>query len=297
MPSNSPTKVDAKAGPPGSLFVVATPIGNRSDITLRALAVLGDVDIIAAEDTRHTGRLLQYHGIDRPLISYHEHNEAERTARLLKNLLAGQSVALVTNAGTPLISDPGYRLIAAAIDSGLPVVPIPGPSAAVAALSVSGLPSDSFVFIGFPARKKNKRLAQLKSLADESRTLIFYENPRRVIQLLYELKEVLGDRQGVVSREMTKRHEEYLRGSLADIGRQLKQRSSVKGECTLLVEGAKDIASAPYDDIEADVKLHLKTEQLPLSELARQLARKHHVAKQVIYEMALQLKKSNTFER
>ena len=297
MPSNSPTKVDAKAVPPGSLFVVATPIGNRSDITLRALNVLGEVDIIAAEDTRHTKRLLQYHGIDKSLISYHEHNEVPRATQLLNALSAGQSVALVTNAGTPLVSDPGYRLIKTVIDHGITVVPIPGPSAAIAALSVSGLPSDSFVFIGFAVRKKNKRRAQFEALADETRTLIFYENPRRVVQLLSELKTVLGDRRGVLAREMTKRHEEFLRGRLSVIGRQLQGRPAVKGECTLLVEGATAIASTRLADIEEDVKRHLRTEQLPLSDLAKQMAQKHHVAKQLIYDMALQLKKSNTFKR
>ena len=198
----------------GKLYVVATPIGNKDDITLRALRVLGEVDFVAAEDTRHTGRFLAHHKIKSRLISYHEHNEAERTPDLIKKLMDGSSIAVVSNAGTPSVSDPGYRLVKTAIDSGIMVIPIPGVSATITALSAAGLPIDSFIFMGFPARKKGKRLKQLSGLANENKTIVFYESPRRILNLIEEIIIIMGDRYGVLSREMTKLHEEFLRGNL-----------------------------------------------------------------------------------
>ena len=172
MPLNSP--MDNNLTPnKGTLYVVATPIGNMDDITLRALTILGQVDLIAAEDTRHTGKLMKYHNIKSRLISYHEHNEKERTPLLIERIESGSSIALVSNAGTPTVSDPGYMLLQSAVEKGIRVIPIPGVSAGITALSISGLPTDSFIFIGFPAKKKEKRLKQLREFSDEQRTLIF----------------------------------------------------------------------------------------------------------------------------
>ena len=223
----------------GDLYVVTTPIGNMEDITIRALKTLDQVDLVAAEDTRHTGRLLAHHDIKNNLISYHEHNEEVRTPVLIHRLKAGSSVALVTNAGTPAVSDPGYRLVKAAIANHIRVIPIPGVSAVIAAISAAGLPTDSFIFAGFPARKKSKRMEQLKTLANENRTLIFYESPGRILSLMEEIMNVMGNRYCVLCREMTKLHEEFLRGILSEIMDTLHQRPAVKGECTLLVKGCE----------------------------------------------------------
>ena len=187
MPLNSPTDSTKNTPSKGTLYVVATPIGNMDDITLRAINVLDQVDLIAAEDTRHTGKLLKYHNIKSHQISYHEHNEKERTPLLIERIESGSSIALVSNAGTPTVSDPGYMLLQSAVEKGIRVIPIPGASAVVAALSISGLPTDSFIFIGFPAKKKAKRLKQLQELADEKRTLMFYEGPGRILAFMKEL--------------------------------------------------------------------------------------------------------------
>ena len=216
MPLNSPTDSTKNAQNKGTLYVVATPIGNMDDITLRALKILDQVDFIAAEDTRRTGKLLKYHNIKGRLISFHEHNEKERTPLLLERIESGSSIALVSNAGTPTVSDPGYMLLRSAVEKGIKVIPVPGASAVVASLSISGLPTDSFIFIGFPAKKKLKRFKQLQELADEKRTLIFYENPGRITTFIKELVDVMGDRYGVLCREMTKLHEEFIRGRLSE---------------------------------------------------------------------------------
>ena len=191
----------------GELYVVTTPIGNMEDITIRALKTLAQVDLVAAEDTRHTGKLLEHHGIKNNLISYHEHNEKARTPVLIHRLKAGSSIALVTNAGTPTVSDPGYRLVKEAIANDTRVIPIPGVSAVITAVSAAGLPTDAFVFAGFPARKKSKRLEQLKALAHDNKTLIFYESPGRILSLMEEIMSVMGNRYCVLCREMTKLHE------------------------------------------------------------------------------------------
>ena len=219
----------------GTLHIVATPIGNLEDITYRAVRILGEVDIIACEDTRQTRKLLERYGISKPLVSYHEHNEAARSEELLGDLLAGKSIALVSDAGTPLIADPGYRLVERAREQGVAVSPIPGPSALLAALSASGLPTDSFHFSGFLPYKKGRRrrlLEQLKSLAS---TLVFYETPHRILETLEDVAEVLGPRQVVLAREITKLHEEFLRGTAAELRDALRTRPSIKGEFTLMI--------------------------------------------------------------
>jgi len=224
----------------GVLYIVATPIGNLEDITLRAIRILKEADAIAAEDTRHTQKLLAKFDIHTPLTSYHDHNKEEKAPVLVARLLEGKSVALVSDAGTPGISDPGYFLINLAIDQNIPVVPIPGATAAIAALSVSGLPTDRFVFEGFLPSKHAARLKRLEELAKEVRTLIFYEAPHRILQTLDDMRTVLGDeRKAVLTRELTKVHEQVIRGSLAEVKKQL-EAGSMKGEYTIVLRAHQE---------------------------------------------------------
>ncbi|HUV50946.1 MAG TPA: 16S rRNA (cytidine(1402)-2'-O)-methyltransferase [Anaerolineae bacterium] len=290
MPLNLPTNNPEQPRKKGDLYVIATPIGNMEDITLRALNVLGRVDFIAAEDTRHTLRLLSHHNIKRRLISYHEHNERERTKNLLDKLNSGLSVALVSDAGTPTVSDPGYQLIKAAIEKDIRVIPIPGVSAAVAAISVAGMPTDSFVFIGFPAKKKGKRLEQLRKLVFEQKTIIFYESPRRMQALLEEIILNIGDRKGVLCREMTKLYEEFVRGNLSDILRSLKSRPSIKGECTLLVAGEEENKDISVEKVGEEIKKRLASAKGGLSDIAKEIAKKYNLPKNMVYDEALKIK-------
>ncbi len=239
--------------PTGNLYIVATPIGNLEDITLRAIRVLKEADLIAAEDTRHTQKLLAKFDIHSALTSYHDHNKEEKAPVLVAKMLEGKSVALVSDAGTPGISDPGYFLINLAVDQKIPVVPIPGATAAIAALSISGLPTDSFVFEGFLPSKHTARLKRLDELKEEKRTLVFYEAPHRITETLTDMAEVLGERKAVVTRELTKIHEEAIRGNLADVLDRL-QKGSLKGEFTIIVHGA----TAKPADQNIDTKEYLK---------------------------------------
>src|SRR6266852_5445816 len=200
----------------GTLYLVATPIGNLEDITHRAVRILREVDLIACEDTRHTRRLLDHYGIARPVTSYHEHNETARAEELVARLAAGTNLALVSDAGMPLVSDPGYRVVAAAVRAGIPVVPVPGASALVAALAASGLPTDSFYFVGFLSAKSGQRARALEAVRDQTATLVFYEAPHRILDALEDVERILGPRQVVVARELTKVHEEFLRGPVCD---------------------------------------------------------------------------------
>jgi 16S rRNA (cytidine1402-2'-O)-methyltransferase len=230
---------DAAAGP--ALYLVATPIGNLEDITLRALRLLKEVDLIACEDTRQTQKLLNHYAIATRTTSYHEHNEMTRSAELVKEMQEGASVALVTDAGMPGISDPGYRLIALAIRHRVPVVPVPGASAFLAALVASGLPTDSFRFNGFLPAKRGERRTSLEAIKSSLRTQVFYEAPHRIVETLTDVVEILGEaRHVVVAREVTKLHEEFLRGRAAEILEKLKAREVVKGEITLLIGKAED---------------------------------------------------------
>ncbi len=223
-------------GPGSALYLVATPIGNLEDITLRALRVLKEVDLIACEDTRQTQKLLTHYGIQTRTVSYHEHNEMTKAAELVVDLESGAKIALVTDAGMPGISDPGFRLIALAIRHHMPVVPIPGASAFLAALVASGLPTDSFRFSGFLPAKAGQRRKLLESVRESPRTQVFYEAPHRVLETLTDVVEVLGsERHVVVAREVTKIHEEFLRGRAEEVLEQLKARGEVKGEITLLI--------------------------------------------------------------
>jgi 16S rRNA (cytidine1402-2'-O)-methyltransferase len=221
----------------GVLYIVATPIGNLEDITLRAIRVLKEADLVAAEDTRHTRHLLDRYQIDTQLTSYHDHNKEEKAPVLVARMLEGKNVALVSDAGTPGISDPGYFLINLAIDRKIPVVPIPGATAAIAALSVSGMPTDRFLFEGFLPAKHLARLKRLQELSKEERTIIFYEAPHKIIKTIADMLAVFGDRRAVITRELTKIHEETIRGTLSGSLKRL-QEGTIKGEFTVIVHGA-----------------------------------------------------------
>jgi 16S rRNA (cytidine1402-2'-O)-methyltransferase len=220
--------------PAGRLFVVATPIGNLEDITFRALRTLREADLIACEDTRRTQQLLNHYEIKTPTISYHEHNELTRAAELVLQLEEGSHIALVSDAGMPVISDPGYRLVSLAVRHGIPVIPVPGASAFVAALAAAGLPVDKFRFLGFLPSRKSARRKALQHVREATKTLVFYEAPHRLLEFLEDVREILGEVPVVVAREVTKVHEEFLRGSASELLRQLKKKP-VKGEITVLL--------------------------------------------------------------
>ncbi|HEX6189118.1 MAG TPA: 16S rRNA (cytidine(1402)-2'-O)-methyltransferase [Pyrinomonadaceae bacterium] len=230
---------------PGELFIVATPIGNLEDITQRALRVLRDVDLIACEDTRHTRKLLNHFSIDKKTISYHEHNERERAEELCELLESGKNVALVSDAGTPLINDPGYRIVTAATERGIRVIPVPGPAAFIAALAASGLPTDEFFFGGFLPARTHPRRARLEELRSMRATLVFYEAPHRIAAALKDASEALGNRHAVVARELTKLHEEFVRGTLHELIEQFSKAGAARGEMVLIISGEAVESSAP----------------------------------------------------
>ena len=242
---NPPATPAAATG--GCLYLVGTPIGNLEDITLRALRILKEADQIACEDTRHTQKLLTHYDIHKPLVSYHEHNELTRAPELVVALEQGAKIALVSDAGMPLVSDPGHRLVALCLRHHIPVVPIPGPSALLASLSASGLPSEEFLFVGFlPARSGERRRA-LERLRIEDRTLILYEAPHRVAECVADALEILGDRPACLAREVTKLHEEFLRGKLSEIAASLEKRPA-RGEITLILGPQEASQERPHVD-------------------------------------------------
>jgi 16S rRNA (cytidine1402-2'-O)-methyltransferase len=267
----------------GTLYIIATPIGNLEDITLRALRLLREVDWIACEDTRQTRKLLEHFGISKPMMSYYEHNEAARAAELVERLQTGVSVALVSDAGTPLISDPGYRLVQAAITAAIPVVPIPGVSAVVGALSAAGLPTDAFRFCGFLPPKSSQRKKTLEQLKTETATLIFYETPHRILEALEDVAAVMGPRPVVVARELTKLHEEFLRGTAAELRAELASRPSVKGEFTLLI-GKTDEVQADGTPLEEAVRA-AEEQGMPRMEAIKQVARQRGLSKREVYRL------------
>jgi 16S rRNA (cytidine1402-2'-O)-methyltransferase len=230
-PVRPPDKLPHKSG---RLYLVATPLGNLEDMTVRALRLLGEADLIACEDTRHTAKLLHHYGIDKPTISYHQHNEAARADELVQRLEQGAQIMLVTDAGTPGISDPGHRLVSLCVERRIPVIPIPGPSAVIAALTASGLPTEEFIFAGFLPSRPTARRKALQTLAKENRTLVLYEAPHRVVDTLADLLKCMGRRQAVIAREMTKIHEEFLRGDLAELLVRMQQQP-VRGEITMVI--------------------------------------------------------------
>lgn len=259
----------------GTLYVVATPLGNLEDVTLRALRVLREVALVACEDTRRTRKLLQAHGIATPTTSYFEHNERARTAQILASLRAGKDVALVSDAGTPTVSDPGETLVREARDAGIAVVPVPGASAVTAAVSVCGLPSDRFLFVGFLPPKAAARRKSLEALAGERAALVFFESPVRVLESLAAMAEALGNRDAFLCREATKAHEEYRRATLASLRESLASRDSIRGEIVLVVAGAPEPEPASDDPVALYRKLAAegRTRREAVKEAARRLSR------------------------
>lgn len=278
---------------PGTLYIVATPIGNLEDMTFRGVRILQTVNLIAAEDTRHTGKLLQHFQIKTPQISYHEHNRQIRIPELLEYMANGQAIALVSDAGMPGISDPGYELVIACIDAGITVVPIPGASAVITALSAAGLPTDRFVFEGFLPAKAAKRREYLESLQTESRTLIFYESPYRLQESLQDLATVWGgDRQIVLARELTKLYEEFWRGTIAEAIAHYSQREP-QGEYTLVLAGNPPVhPQLTEEQLKAEL-LQIMTQGISRSQASRQLAKITSLPRRQLYQLALSLGNDN----
>lgn len=273
------------------LYLVATPIGNLEDITLRALRLLKEVSLIACEDTRHTRKLLDHFGIRTPTISYHEHNEQTRAQELTARLQQGESIALVTDAGTPGISDPAYRIVVAAIQAGIQIIPIPGATALIAGLIASGLPTDAFLFVGFLPAKRHARREKLEALRTVRETLVFYEAPHRIKETLLEAEAILGNRQASLARELTKLYEQFLRGRLSDIYAQL-QMHEPRGEITLVIAGATEDETSPTA---STTSLTAQLEQLLQTGISRndalkQLAKMRGLSKKEAYRLLLEEK-------
>jgi 16S rRNA (cytidine1402-2'-O)-methyltransferase len=271
----------------GKLYLVATPIGNLEDITLRALRVLREeAAVIACEDTRQTQKLLRHFDIRKPLIAYHEHNEASRSAEIVQILQGEESVALVTDAGTPLVSDPGYRVVVAAVEAGITVIPIPGASALLAALAASGLATNEFRFIGFLPPKQVGRRKALEEISGETATLVAYESPHRILDTLTDIQEALGDRPLVLARELTKLHEEFLRGPAREIRQQLQARSSVKGEITLVIGRADGHSGTAVDPLAAITEL--QKDGVERMEAIKSVAKRLGLPKREVYRLAME---------
>ncbi|HSO73787.1 MAG TPA: 16S rRNA (cytidine(1402)-2'-O)-methyltransferase [Blastocatellia bacterium] len=270
----------------GTLYIVATPIGNLEDITLRALSILKGVDLIACEDTRHTRKLLSHYQISRPVISYHQHNECERSVELIARLEAGGHVALVSDAGTPLVSDPGLRIVREAIERGISVVPIPGASALTAAIAASGLSTDQFVFAGFLPARRTARRARLKELGALPMTIVFYEAPHRIKQSLLDARELLGQRPVVVARELTKIHEEFIRANLSEI----ELPGPTRGEIVLLIGPPVDTTPAlPHAtrSVQKDVEELIRVEKIDRKAALKRVARARGISKSEAYRQML----------
>lgn len=268
---------------PGRLYVVATPIGNLSDLSPRAVEVLSRVDVVAAEDTRVTGKLLKHAGVDAALVSYRDHNERTMAPKLIERLQRGESVALVTDAGTPCISDPGYRLVHRAAEEGIEVVGIPGPSALTALLSVCGLPTDRFSFEGFLPSRAQARRKELRAMAGAGRTVVVYESPRRVTALLEDIAEVLGDPPVAVGRELTKLHEEVLRGRASQVAELLASRTC-RGEFAVAIHvGARESAELEGDALEAEVR-RLRARGMTARDVAAAL-KERGVPRRLVYQI------------
>jgi 16S rRNA (cytidine1402-2'-O)-methyltransferase len=276
---------------PGTLYVVATPIGNLEDITYRAVRVLKEADLIACEDTRHTAKLLHHYGIDKPTVSYHEHNEAARAEELVAKLTAGLNVAQVSDAGMPGISDPGYRVIHLAIEHGVQVVPIPGASALVAALAGSGLPTDSFQFLGFLPAKSGQRRTLLESLRAATHTTIVYEAPHRIAETMKDIVELLGaERPVALARELTKVHEEFIRGAAGEVLRRI-QEHELKGEMTLLIGRAARESRAAAKDIGRRLAEIMQEQKLDENAALKVVAKEQGISKSEAYRELQRVKK------
>jgi 16S rRNA (cytidine1402-2'-O)-methyltransferase len=264
----------------GTLYIVATPLGNLEDMTLRAIRVLKEASVIACEDTRRTVKLLNRYEIRTPMFIFHDYNKLRAGAVLMRRLKEGESVALVSDAGTPAISDPGYELVREAIAAGVPVEVVPGPSALISALVVSGLPTDHFAFEGFLPSRKEKRRKAIQDLAGETRTMIFYESPQRVGAFLAEAAEVLGERRACMVRELTKIHEEILRGTLAELAAEIARRGTVLGEVTLVVAGAQKTVEMSVEEI---VRAALEDASGSSRDLAREISERTGLSRKEVY--------------
>lgn len=280
----------------GTLYVVSTPIGNLEDITLRALKILQAADLIAAESAEHTRMLCRHFDIRTRVVRYNQHNEKAKTPELLKRLLSGRDLALVTNAGTPGVSDPGLLLVRRSLDEGIRVSPVPGPSAVTAALSVSGLRGDRFLFLGFLSHRPGRRKRELRSLATETRTMVFFETPHRIEAMLKDLSDILGDRKMVLVREITKLHEEVIRGSVKDILTGLGEKEA-RGEFTLVVEGLKkDEEVAPQEDRHVSQGLirDLLGSGMGVREVAERVSREEGLPYREVYRSCLSMKRQSS---
>jgi len=284
-------KTPAPGAPPegGCLYLVATPIGNLEDITVRALRLLGEVDLIACEDTRQTAKLLQHYGIHKQMISYHEHNELTRSAELALQIEQGAKIALVSDAGTPMISDPGHHLVSLCLRHHLPVIPIPGPSAIIAAIAASGLPMEQFLFVGFLPSRAGERRKALKQLSGENRTLVLYESPHRLAETLADALDRFGRRQAVIARELTKLHEEFLRGDLAELV-VLVGRHPPRGEITLLIgppEPGEASPALPSEPMRNRVEQIMRDQRLDRKAALKAAARERGLTKREAYKELL----------
>jgi 16S rRNA (cytidine1402-2'-O)-methyltransferase len=273
----------------GTLYLVSTPIGNLEDITLRALRILKEVDLIACEDTRHTRILLSHYGIKTALTSLYDEIERKKGEVLVEKLLGGQSLAYVSDAGTPLISDPGYHLVRIAVEAGISIVPVPGASAVITALSVAGMPSDRFAFFGFLPEKAGRRQSFLQKLKTLPMTLVFYESPRRIVDSLKDIRDILGDRDAAVTRELTKVFEEVIRGRVDELIAKL-EKQDVKGEITLLVGGAPEKPGAGDGEIEALFREMERQGEFSTRDLAARIAGELDLPRKRVYEVVLKLK-------
>jgi 16S rRNA (cytidine1402-2'-O)-methyltransferase len=282
-----------EAAPNGCLYIVATPIGNLEDITLRALRILKEVDLIACEDTRHTQKLLNHYSIDKKLVSYHEHNEMTRSPELLIQLEQGAKVALVSDAGMPLVSDPGYRLVTLCVRHKILVVPVPGPSAMLAALAAAGLPNEEFLFVGFLPQRSGERRRMLERLRIEERTMIFYEAPHRVAESIADAQEILGDRMACIAREVTKLHEEFLRGKLSQLAESLAKRPA-RGEITLVVGPPDSSASTGQADssqsLSDRVEELIRQAKLDRKEALKLAAKERGLSRRAAYDQLVESK-------
>jgi len=291
--SDFPASANRKDVAGGTLYIVATPIGNLDDLSARATKVLAGVDVVAAEDTRHSGRLLSHLGLQKRLIALHDHNEKDRAAGLLAELAAGRDVALISDAGTPLISDPGYVLVREARASGFSVSPIPGACALVAALSAAGLPTDRFLFVGFLPAKRSGRRSGLESLANEVATLVFYESPHRILESLRDIGEVLGaGREVVLGREITKTFETFYSGSVGEVLAELEQDAhGTRGEFVVMVRGAEARpGNSEATTMDVDRVLTVLLAELPVKKVAKMAAELTGLSKNELYQRALALK-------
>ncbi|MBC8318118.1 MAG: 16S rRNA (cytidine(1402)-2'-O)-methyltransferase [Desulfobulbaceae bacterium] len=273
----------------GTLFVVATPIGNLEDITLRAVRILGEVDFVASEDTRHTRKLLSHLSLSKPLISYYKDKEVSRADDILKKLLAGENGALVSDAGTPAVSDPGAILVSKCFDHDISVIPIPGPSSLTAALSVSGFAQNSFVFLGFLPAQQGKRCKMLTAHAQDKEFIVFFETAKRIRKTLADCHDIFGDRQMVLAREITKIYEELLRGPISEVLEKLNSRTEVKGECVVLVSAASGSQNVEIDNLDELLRWYRDKEGSSLKDAVQKVSSDLNISRSKTYKSALRI--------